>query len=340
MMPWDTRARLWLYALGVPLALLLAVVMVIAWTRAGEHAPGSPGRADHGQTTTRPAVPASSQAAEVWQTLEDGLELGIFASPRPAEVGDGRIRILRINPGRFELRLVCASASPQGGPLTARQWCEAHGLVAAINAGMYKTDHRTATAFMRTGGHTNNPQRSKDNSLLVWDPVDANDAGATRPVRRGWSPAAQSEGPAARNGQDVRIADLEREDFDGLARRYRTLVQGIRMVTADGRNAWSEQPRRWSAAAIGTDRRGRVLFIHVRSPYRMHDLIDILLGLPIDLAAAQYAEGGPEAQLYVRSGATEFECIGSYETGFREDDTNDKAWPVPNVVGIARRSQP
>jgi len=72
----------------------------------------------------------------------------------------------------------------------------------------------------------------------------------------------------------------------------------------------------------------------------MHDLIDILLGLPIDLAAAQYADGGPEAQLYLRSGRTELECVGSYETGFWENDDNNKAWPVPNVVGIARRSQP
>jgi hypothetical protein len=29
--------------------------------------------------------------------------------------------------------------------------------------------------------------------------------------------------------------------------------------------------------------------------------------------------------------------FGSYETGFREDDSNAVAWPIPNVLGIKRR---
>ena len=86
------------------------------------------------------------------------------------------------------------------------------------------------------------------------------------------------------------------------------------------------------------DRQGRVLFIHVRSPYTMHNLIDILLELPIGLRNAMYVEGGPEAQLYVRSGDFEAERVGSYETDFFENDLNDHAWPVPNVIGIVRLS--
>ena len=35
----------------------------------------------------------TSNAAGGWQKLADGLELGIFESPQPAEIGDSKIRI-------------------------------------------------------------------------------------------------------------------------------------------------------------------------------------------------------------------------------------------------------
>jgi len=61
-----------------------------------------------------------------------------------------------------------------------------------------------------------------------------------------------------------------------------------------------------------------------------------LLALPLDLKAAQYCQGGPEAQLHLHSGPAELECVGSLEPGFLTNDTTNKAWPVPNVVGIVR----
>ena len=135
----------------------------------------------------------------------------------------------------------------------------------------------------------------------------------------------------------VQIIDRACQDFDALANRYGSLVQSIRMVSCHGKNVWSQQPMKWSAAVIGMDSQGRILFIFSRSPYTMHDLIDMLLEMPIELKNAQYAEGGPEAQLYLRSGDTELEFCGSYEANFIEDDSSTCTWPVPNVVGIARR---
>src|SRR5206468_3610842 len=171
------------------------------------------------------AVLASAVAAGVkppkpraaWRRLEAGLELGEFVSPRPSDRGDSIVRALRIEPSRFELRLLNASANARGGPLTARAWCA----------------------------------------------------------------------------------------------RAR-LVQSIRMISCNGENVWSRQERRWSTAAIGMDALGRILFLHVRSPYSTHDLIDILKALPLGLTRAMYAEGGPEAQLFVSSGAEEHEWVGSY----------------------------
>ena len=208
-----------------------------------------------------------------------------------------------------------ASAPGQGRALTAKEWCARAGLVAAINASMYQADHRTSVSLMKTRSHTNNPRLSKDRAVLAFDRLDA-------------------------SVPEVAIVDRDCDDFETLRGRYGTLVQSIRMISCKGRNVWGQQPRRWSAAAIGRDAQGRVLFIHARSPYSTHELIDILMELPLGLERAMYAEGGPEAQLYVRSGGREHEWVGSSESGFREDDDNRAAWPVPNVIGIARRAPP
>ena len=48
-------------------------------------------------------------------------------------------------------------------------------------------------------------------------------------------------------------------------------------------------------AYIGVDGKGRVLFIHCRGYLRMHDLVNALIALPLDLKRLQYAEGGEPA---------------------------------------------
>lgn len=251
---------------------------------------------------------------EPWVELEPGLWLAELEAPKKSLLGDSTIRVLRIDPERFELRLLNASATPDGGSKTAKVWCQEHGLVAAINASMYRQDHQTSVSMMKTRRHTNNARLSKDNAVLAFDRLDP-----------GVPP--------------VQIIDRKLQDFPALRSRYGTLVQSIRMVTLERRNAWQQQPRRWSIAAIGMDRQGRVLFLHSRSPYSVHDFIDMLLELPIDLRNAMYVEGGPEAQLYVAGGGREIELVGSFETGFFETDDNASAWPVPNVVGVVRRSE-
>lgn len=280
-------------------ALLLAAVAAAAGTTARESPAPAP-------------APAPAADPDPWQRLEPGLELGAFRSPRPSSTGDSVVRALRIDPARFEFHLLNASAPGAGGPRTARRWCRDRGMTAAINASMYQGDHRTSVSLMRTRGHVNNPRLTKDMTILAFDPDDP-------------------ELPP------VRLIDRQCDDLEALAPRYGTLVQSIRMLSCRGSNVWQQQPRRWSTAAIGMDDDGRVLFFHVRSPYSVHDVIEILRELPLGLARAMYVEGGPEAQLYVESGDRALEFVGSYETGFNENDDNAAAWPVPNVVAIRRR---
>jgi len=261
----------------------------------------------------KPAPPGPATGG--WRKIEPGLELGTFPAPKRSETGDSRIRVLRIDPERFDFRLLNASASAQGQPLPAKEWCRRNGLVAAINAGMYQKDHRTSVSLMRTRGHVNNPILSKDRAILAFDR-------RTEEVPR------------------VKILDRECEDFEEWRGRYRSFVQSIRMLSCKGENVWSQQPRKWSTAAIGEDQDGKILFIHVRSPYTTHDLIGMLQELPLGLSRAMYAEGGPEAQLYVHGPDRDYEFLGSYESGLNENDGIHLAWPVPNVVGIVRRALP
>lgn len=255
---------------------------------------------------------ATGAAAEVWQKLDKGLDLGVFASPHRAEWGDSLIRVLRIDPQFFKFELLNASAVKNGRTLTAKQWCRQNGLVAAINASMYQTDYKASVSLMRTKTHTNNPRLSKDKTILAFDRQTAK-----VPL--------------------VKIIDRECEDFNLWKKKYGTLVQSIRMISCKGTNVWSQQAKKWSTAAIGTDKQNRVLFIHVGSAYSTHDLINILLKLPINISRAMYCEGGPQAQLYIRQGDNEHEFVGSLDLNLNENINNPVFWPIPNIIGISVR---
>jgi hypothetical protein len=265
-----------------------------------------------GMTGSTPASGGTGQnAGSGFTALEPGLELGAFRGPGDAP-GDARIWIARVDPARFELKLVNASAS-DARPRTVKQWAIGAGASAAINAGMFQEDGLTSVGLMRTRLHQNNPRRARSyKSVLAFDPV-----------RSGLPP--------------VRLLDAACGELDVFPPPYDTLIQSIRMISCDGKNVWASEPRRWSSAALGVDGQGRVLFIHARSPWPVHDLVDALLALPIDLRRAMYLEGGKEAQLYVRGGGREVERLGAIETTAAEDRAIP--WEIPNALVAVRRGR-
>jgi len=260
-------------------------------------------------TDQQPAENTVSQNSD-WQKLAPGLELGIFSAPLPSEIGDSKIRVLRIDPQRYQLRLLSASAFENGRPLSAKQWSRQNGLVAAINASMYQEDYKSSVSLMRTKAHINNPRLSKDMTILAFDRKTAD-----VPL--------------------VKIIDRQCEDFKIWQKKYCTLIQSIRMISCTGKNVWTKQPQKWSTAAIGIDNRDRILFIHVGSPYSTHDFIRFLKKLPLNISQAMYAEGGPQAQLYINTGDIEHEFVGNYEIEIQGNMKNLISRPVPNVVGIS-----
>ncbi len=256
------------------------------------------------------STPASEDPGP-WVLLEPGLHLGTFVAPQASVAGDSLIRVLRINPKFFQFRLLNASATDGHKRLSARDWAKKHSLVAAINASMYQKDSLTSVSLMKTVDHINNTWYSKDRALLAFDALDP-------------------------KLPEVQILDRDCQDVESLRTRYQTLVQSIRMVDCKGNNVWKPQDKIWSTAAIGMDQNGNILFMHVRSPYSTHDLIQHLKALPIGLKRAMYVEGGAEAQMAIHVGKTEMQFLGSYSSGSNENDSNQIAWPIPNVIGIVR----
>jgi hypothetical protein len=258
---------------------------------------------------------AAAPSDQLWHRLEPGLDLGLFPSPHPSSTGDSVIRALRIDPERFDFRLLNASATKDRRRLTAKQWCERYGCIAAINASMFQADFSTSTSLMRTAEHVNNPRLTRDRAIFAFDRLST-------------------------DVPPVLMIDRDCDDLDALRGKYGTLIQNIRMLSCKGKNVWAQQPQRWSTAAVGTDRKGRVLFIHVRSPFTTHDLVNILMALPLELARAMYVEGGPEAQLFIGAGGRSEEFVGSYDIPFYDSDYGDRARPVPNVIAVSRKQRP
>lgn len=247
-----------------------------------------------------------------WQKLAPGMEFQILNVAIKNSEGDSKIYILRIDPHRWELVFAGTSQSGKGSTKTAKEWCESHKLVAAINAGMFATDYRTHTGYLKYRDHVNSKYINNYQSVLAFDPVEEMDF------------------------PPFKIFDLDESGVtvQTIQNDYRAVIQNLRLIKRSGINVWKQQDRKWSEAAIGEDKAGRILFIFTRNPFSMHDLNAALLKSGIDIIAAQHLEGGPEAQLYIKVGDFELALCGSYETSYNENNSSNVFWPIPNIIGI------
>lgn len=247
------------------------------------------------------ATPAYASDPIAWRTLAPGLEHGRGAVV--SSIGDRQLHILRLDPAHYRFTLLTAAGEGVAAR-TARTWARERGLAAATNAAMFR-ENRLPVGYCKADGRVIQAAQNNDRSMFVFD------------------------------DERARLLDLSVDTFEPAA--HRNALQGIRMVGAGRRNVWARQPRRWSTVALAQDAEARILFAHARSPTSVHDFIATLLALPLGVERAMYLEGGPEATLYVNAGGAEIERIGSFETGFNENDGNAVAWPLPNVIGVLPR---
>jgi uncharacterized protein YigE (DUF2233 family) len=220
------------------------------------------------------------------------------------------IDVVRADPATYSLKIL-SQATDDATPRTALTWRDAFHLSAVINAGMFHDSGKPVGMIVADG-----TERSDDNKLmggyLAFDPVTAGDP------------------PVLVTGRECAGFDLE-----SLRARYHSIVQSYRMLGCDGAAIPWKDPKQYSAAAIGIDRAGRLVFLHTRAAITMAELSASLAGH--DLAGALFLEGGPEASLVARGPEGELARVGSFETGFVENDGNVQFWTLPNVIALLPR---
>jgi hypothetical protein len=257
--------------------------------------PPSP-RADAAPTAAAGAPPCPGQSE---------LAPGLVAERVLLPGRDACLTLVRIDLARH--RLEVRTARSDGGARPAPRWVADFGLAAAMNTSMFGDDLRSIGLLRDARAVNSDRDNPKQGGFLAFDPVDP------------------SSPPAVMTGRGCPGFDLA-----ALRRRYRGLVQNYRLLDCDGRAIRWADPKIYSAAGIALDTDGRIVFFHARVPMDMTALSRVLADL--DLGAALYAEGGPEASLVAGPVAE----VGSFETGFF-DDSNRRFWDIPNVLAAAAR---
>jgi len=246
-----------------------------------------------------------------WKKLDTGLFVTEYTSLKKSTHGNSVFTILKIDPKVYDFSLFSAKEKTEY-TRTAPQWAKDKKQIAIINAGMYQMDHATNLGYMKDFGFTNNARVNKNNTIVAFNRIHD-----TVP--------------------EFQIIDRTCQNWEVLKNSYQSFSQSIRMIDCNQKNRWSQQKKRWSTIAIGTDKKGNALFIISRSPYSVHDFNNILLKAPLNINKVMYLEGGPEASFYLNHPKKKIEIMGSYETGFNENDRNNRFWKIPNVIGISKK---
>lgn len=256
-----------------------------------------------------------------WKTLEPGLEHArVAVSFTPSAIDDedrapaplpvsATVSLVRIDPARFDFFLYMAS---EKGGKTLSEIVAGERFAAAINAGMYRTDHLTSTGYLRSPEHINNNHVAANfGAFFVARPEDE-----TLPR--------------------ARLLDRYEHDWETALTQYGLVMQNYRMATASSRVVWKQTERRHSIAALSEDAAGNILFLLCPDPVPATDFLKALQGLPLALTTVMYLEGGSEAALYVNAGGVNTVEAGRHFSGLW---SGSASLPLPNVLGIRRRAQ-
>ena len=250
--------------------------------------------------------------------IDEGLSYQIFTNANESSVNTSEIVIITIDPNFYNINLF-SSKDYNHDNLTVKEWSEKHGLIIAVNAGMFQEDYLSNVGYMKQFDSINNSNINHYQSIAAFNPKDT-------------------------NKDKFKIFDIEKingvldtEYIKSIIDEYETVIQNLRLVKRSKENRWPQQVKKWSEVALGEDSSGNILLIFSRAPYSMHDLNNILIDLPINLECAQHLEGGPEASIYLKYNDIELKYIGSYESLFMENNNNNIFWEVPNIIGISKK---
>jgi hypothetical protein len=182
---------------------------------------------------------ALAKMGENWLQIDEGLYIGRFMSEKRSDVGDSVITVIKVDPEKYELKLL--SAAQKNHPsIPADQWAEEHNLILVTNAGMFDTDFTSHVGYMRNFEYANNEKvHPRYHSMAAFNSKEGHD-------------------------RVFYIYDSEDTNIESLNENYNSIVQNLRLVKRPGENRWSPQRKMWSEAALGQDSDGNILFIFSR----------------------------------------------------------------------------
>ncbi len=246
-----------------------------------------------------------------WHTLKKGLFFASFKGTTSASHSPYSISVLKIDPHFYRLvLLMCAREGT--GPLTLKQWVERYHLVAAINASMFWKDYTTSTGYMRGEGYVNQSLIHKHfGGFFVFAPLKKSLPFAT-------------------------IIEKGEPGWKRLLSQYDCVVQSFRMISKNRKNLWKKSDRTYSVSAIGIDNLHKILFIFSLKPISMHELNDILLSLPLNIAGCIFTEGGKTAGMYIKIHGFEKSIVGYSSFNLLEREIMSHR--VPNVIGVISKN--
>jgi uncharacterized protein YigE (DUF2233 family) len=270
-------------------------------------------------------LPIKTEAQNVqWKELAKGFFTTEIALPEKSSHGDSKVTVVKIDTKIYNFHLTCATEQADGEKKTAEEWAKEKSFLLVVNAGMFdgqnekgEEDAKTNRGLMINYKHKNNGKLNSgktQKAVLAFNPKNAN-----VPV--------------------VKIIDLLHEDWNYWKNQYNSYSQGLHLIDIQQKNCRSKDAKKWSMIIVAVDKSGNLLFIFTRSPYTMYNHINNLLKLPLNINNAMYLEGGPETSLYVSVNGTVIQKIGSYETGFNENDNNNRFWNLPNIIGVTRKEE-
>lgn len=177
-------------------------------------------------------VSTFAETGTKWVEIDCGLHYAEFDSPRKADARDSKIFVVRADPSLYDLKLLCLSElGEKSKGLTVKQWTEKHGLVAAINAGMYQTDEKSNVGYMQNFAHKNNPLvNGKYLSVAAFNAKDASLA-------------------------SFMLFDMEQKKIPEIEKNYNTVVQNLRLIKSPGITCGPRMTR--SGARLRSDRTNR-----------------------------------------------------------------------------------
>ncbi len=259
-------------------------------------------------------APAAGHGAIAWTALEEGLDMAELS----AQAGTGMpsyaaIRLLRIDPHHFTFRLF--SARWEGGvPCTLREWAQAKGLAAAINACMFQKDGLTATGYMREGERINNGRVAARYGAFF----------AANPRKAGLPQAT--------------VLNRSHDDWQALLPQYETVVQNFRLTDRAGDPLWPQDGPSHAVSAMAQTMDGCILFMHCAEPVTIHAFASLLKLHPeLHIKDALYAEGGKEAALLVRNKEGKAHVWGGMSPLRYLFTAGGQEAELPNILGIIRR---